>query len=683
MKSYDRTRGAGGVPAGQAQTGAPWRVSDISKPSDRPSPARLGQGLILALLLTAGAFPGLAASISLTNSDASGATSFGAKGKWNDSVAPNGANDYFTGAFTLRTTTATGSSPRTFAGGSLSVDTGGALTFKTSDTIVVNNLKLNGGTLSQAGSQPTAALQGTIISVDAVTTLDAQQSGRALDIQSGMSGASGLIIDSTVNSGGVIQFSAANTYAGTTTINSKGALKLAGGANTIKTGNNIVVNGTLNMNNNAQTFDSVTGSGSITTGGGALTVGVNNSSPTFSGIISDGGSVTKGGTGTLTLSGANTFSSGLTVLAGTVMGATSASCFGGSGTGPINLGDTSGNASATLFFSTSGGIVIANPITARSGSTGNTLTLGNANGGAFQTFSGAITLDHDATLEGTASAATTFSGSISGGSGVIANGRSVRFANLNTYSGLTTINNGATLLFQAGPNTIKAGNDILVNGTLNLNNYAQTFNSVTGNGTIRTGGGALTIGSGDSSSMFSGVISETGSLIKVGAGTLTLSGANSYTGDTTISAGTLTLADNAQMKFVIGANGVNNKILGTGTLNLAGDLNFDLGSADLTSGNSWNIVDVANLATTFGTTFSVLNGFAESSDVWTWQNGDNTWTFTESTGVLGVAAVPEPSVAALLVPGLGLLAGRRAWGLRGLGQRQRGARSRQEELVVE
>ena len=145
----------------------------------------------------------------------------------------------------------------------------------------------------------------------------------------------------------------------------------------------------------------------------------------------------------------------------------------------------------------------------------------------------------------------------------------------------------------------------------------------------------------------------TGGIAKNGAGTLTFTGVSSYVGNTTVNAGTLALANNAGLKFVVGANTVANKVTGAGTATLDGDFTFDLTAAGIANGNSWTLVDTT--AKTFGATFTV-NGFSEASDVWTLVDGTKTWTFSEATGVLTLS-VSGPAGYAAWINGFGLAAG--------------------------
>ncbi len=95
-----------------------------------------------------------AASITLTNSDGLGGSSFNAKGFWNSSTAPMAGNDYIGGNFLLRTPP--NASSHTFGGDSLTINnnngTAGGLAYKgtgTNGILTITNLILDGGLVFQ------------------------------------------------------------------------------------------------------------------------------------------------------------------------------------------------------------------------------------------------------------------------------------------------------------------------------------------------------------------------------------------------------------------------------------------------------------------------------------------------------------------------------------------------------
>ncbi|TIT93477.1 MAG: autotransporter outer membrane beta-barrel domain-containing protein, partial [Mesorhizobium sp.] len=101
----------------------------------------------------------------------------------------------------------------------------------------------------------------------------------------------------------------------------------------------------------------------------------------------------------------------------------------------------------------------------------------------------------------------------------------------NTYSGGTTISNGV-LSVSADNNLGDASGGLAFNGgTLQTTSAFTSGRNVTltGNGTFQT----------DADLGLTGAISGSGLFTKTGAGTLTLSGNNSYTGGTRILGGTL------------------------------------------------------------------------------------------------------------------------------------------------
>ncbi len=252
--------------------------------------------------------------------------------------------------------------------------------------------------------------------------------------------------------------------------------------------------------------------------------------------------------------------------------------------------------------------------------------------------------------------------------------------NANTYGGGTTValgsnqniatvnvNNNSGLGTGSLTTSIGGGTSRI---DINFTTATPTIGSLSGSGLGQ--GTHITLGSAgidttltvnqSAAGNYAGTISnfagQTGSLVKNGAEVLTLSGINTYTGNTTINAGGLTLANGGELRFDIEDGGVSNSILGVGTVTLNGLLRLDISSLTATVG-TWNLVNAATLNESFGGTFGLA--FLDNT---TFSTGDNVvytsgdWSFNTITGDLTL--IPEPGSLALL--GLGslcLLGGRR------------------------
>ena len=106
---------------------------------------------------------------------------------------------------------------------------------------------------------------------------------------------------------------------------------------------------------------------------------------------------------------------------------------------------------------------------------------------------------------------------------------------------------GAAQIQSAGP-TIGAQINLLGDGALFVRDLALSVGSIEGDGTVAIGRNNLSIGSNNLNTTFSGIVTggETGRggiLTKIGTGTLTLTGANTYSGGTVVESGIL-LANN-------------------------------------------------------------------------------------------------------------------------------------------
>jgi fibronectin-binding autotransporter adhesin len=367
-----------------------------------------------------------------------------------------------------------------------------------------------------------------------------------------LSGAMTLNKDVTFN---ITQYTA-NTH---DRITNSGAVSGSGGIIKAGTGILILSNaansfGALQINAGQvtlQTNATVTGlsgsGGSLALAGGTLTVNASADS-SFGQVISGAGNLTKSGNGTLTLSAANTHSGGIILSAGTLRAGND----GALGTGGFTLN------AGTFASDGATARAITNAITL-----GGNVQLGDGTG------TGALTL-----------------GSVNLGAAT----RTLTVGNTTTFTGAVT-NGGLT---KAGAGTLNLSNTATSFGALQIDAgqvAVQTNATITGlsgtGGDLALVGGTLTVNTSADSS-FGQVISGEGALAKSGAGSLVLSGVNSYSGGTTLSAGVLRLG--------------NDSALGTGTLALTAS--STLTSDGATARTIANAVTLgsgsANVTSTFG-----------------------------------------------------------------------------------
>ena len=314
-----------------------------------------------------------------------------------------------------------------------------------------------------------------------------------------------------------------------------GPVRLVGGDRTVATTNsNVVFASTVNSDGTQRALTVTNGNGDTTFSGaiggsapvksltitsdqltagaitlnGALTATLANAS-TISGVIANGGggtaSLVKAGNGTLTLSASNTYTGTTAINAGDLT--VSGSLHDDTAVSIASGADYNVNASDTVAsIEGAGDIVLAS---------GQTLTAGDGN---------------NKTLSGVMSGA---------GNYIKAGGGTQTLSASNTYTGTTQVSAGT--LTVSGSGRLSDSTAVTVDGGATYNvAVSDTVASIAGAGSITLGSNTLTSGGSNANTTFSGVISgSSGNIVKAGSGTLTLTGNNTYTGSTTISAGLL------------------------------------------------------------------------------------------------------------------------------------------------
>jgi autotransporter-associated beta strand protein len=437
-------------------------------------------------------------------------------------------------------------------------------------TATGNTIGAIGGSGVVTVSSGTWTLTGTS-SYTGVTTISAGT------LQLGGSVASTSIVDNAAlvfNSSGAQSNSAVIGGSGTVTQAGTGTLTLAG-ANTY-TGTTTVSAGTLQVSGSVASTSIVDNAALVFNSSGAQSTAA---------VISGSGTVTQAGTGTLTLAGANTYTGTTTVSAGTLQ-------LSGS------VASTSIVDNAALVFNSSGAqnnsAVISGSGTVTQAGTG-TLTLAGAD-----TYTGATTISagtlqvsgsvastsivDNAALVFNSSGAQSTAAAISGSGSVTQAGTgTLTLAGVNTFTGGLNIQNGTVKTGSAtgvGAGTVTLGSGSNGSGTLDLNGQTETILGLATSGT-----GTQTIGNSSTSAAatlnYTGATTSTfGGVIKnvLGSGTqttavtvnnagakLTLAGADTYTGATTISAGTLLVTGSTASGSAIAVNS-GGTLAGTGTV---------------------------------------------------------------------------------------------------------------------
>ncbi|MBI5689228.1 MAG: autotransporter-associated beta strand repeat-containing protein [Verrucomicrobia bacterium] len=572
-----------------------------------------------------------------------GAGSIGALAKTGVGTLTLSGNNTFTGGVTLSAgtlfvghTSALGTGTLTLNGGTLQSTAG----------LVLGNAVTLAGNVAFSGNAP--ALAGTVSLLQSPTLTVATGTGVTI---SGAIGQSGGTYGLTKDGGGTLALTGASTFGGTTTVTG-GTLFLARSGGSALAGPLVVNAGATAVIGAA---NQVTDSAAITINGGQLALNGVAESVGAAGLFLTGGTVTATASGQLQFVNGG----GITTSASSASSVISAPVsFTTGATHTLSIAE--GGAAADLVISgvvsQSGGSIVLT----KSGAGLLSLTGANSFGGSLTMTGGTLALGHPSAL---GSASLTLNGgtlrtdvgvslsapvAVLGGSNVInTNGQSLTLSGLitnggaltktgagtlslsgaNTYGGGTTLQAGTlsvshnsalgtgTLTLQGGslqaPGTARTlANPLSLQGNFDISNSPAL--TLSGAATL-TGSRTLTVGTG-STALFTGTIGQSGGtfgLTKLGSGTLALVGANTYGGNTVISAGTVNLFNASGSAFGTGsvsvAAGATLSGTGrfTGPLTLAGTVSpgsspgiLSTGSATWQGGGTylWEINDAVSTA---------------------------------------------------------------------------------------
>ena len=391
-----------------------------------------------------------------------------------------------------------------------------------------------------------------------------------------------------------------NADGSTLTITGSGGIAMDSGVPASTIGANIVLGAAQTWTNHSASL--LTVSGTVTNGGNALTV-AGSGSVMLGGAISGAGSLTLSGPGALTLAGANAYTGATTITSGTLTIVGAGLLNGGAYSGAISdagafvyassaVQTLSGAISGTGSLTQSGPGALtltgSNTYTGPTTITGGKLTIGGAGQLGGGNYAGAIS--NAGALVYASSAAQTFSGAISGTGSLTQSSGTLILSNTNTFSGPVTVSAGMLQATKAGslPSYANAGATVVgAAGILAVNAggagefTAGNVQTLLGNLTIAAGGqfGIDTTNAGGTFTYASPVSGSLG-LMKLGGGTLVLSGSSTNSGSITVNGGTVQLG---------GSGSATSNPLGLGTVSVNSGATLDLAGYTLGAAKSLSV----------------------------------------------------------------------------------------------
>ena len=601
-------------------------------------------------------------------------------GSWNGqtgaALRSYSGNNSWAGAITLgqATTIATNSGAGLTLSGGITGTNQNLIFNSIGNTIASGNIATGTGTLTKSGAG-TLTLSGnntyTGVTTVSAGTLEVGSAGllgagnytqnivnNGTFIYSGTSNQSlsGIISGAgaiTQNAASTLMLLGNNTYTGATALNA-GMIQI-GHASGLGVGGNITFAGGGLQYGSGMTVDV---SSRLKNSASAILIDTNGNNVTFASAVgsTNSGGLTKNGTGTLTLTNANSYSGGTTINAGTI-NATNSSALGS--------GNVSVAAGGKLEVSANN-LTIANNITLNGTTTNGAIYSNQPGAGVTTNLTGQITLNatsnvssnwNDKTLQ--------LSGKITGVGGLDfvlhpgqVGGRYLITGATNDYAGATSVTGNATgqwgytgqaMLYLGATNALPTTTALTLNyADLYLNGQAQTLASISGSGNFSVQNGSttaatLTLGSGNTTSTLSGTIKNNGisvtntaaspatvtgtvALTKIGTGTLTLSGNNTYTGVTTLNAGMI------QIGHASGLGVGGNITFGGGGLQYGSGMTVDV-SSSLKNSASAILIDTNGNNVTFASAVDSTNSGGLT------KNGTGTLTINSSSTFSGAKTI--------------------------------------------